>query len=76
MNKRSKYYKYIIQVSKETREEGYAVYVQYYTPHYSINMEHYMLHCSTTIVKSFKDFIRLIRVVYKHLDGIELLNVK
>ena len=38
MNKRSKYYKYNIQVSKETREEGYAVYVQYYTPHYSINL--------------------------------------
>tara|TARA_Y100000593_G_C4286124_1_gene325569 strand:- start:179 stop:409 length:231 start_codon:yes stop_codon:yes gene_type:complete len=76
MNKRSKYYKYNIKVSKETREEGYAVYVHYYTPHYSIDMRDYMLHCSTTIVKSFKDFIRLIRSVYKHLDSIELLNVK
>ena len=76
MNKNSKYYKYNIEVTKEQREEGLAVYVQYYTPHYSINLEHHMLHCSTTIVKSFKDFIRLIRGVYKHLDSIEMINVK
>ena len=75
MNKRSKYYKYNIEVVKEHKGKDLVVYVSYYTPHYSINMEHYMLHCSTAIVKSFKDFIRLIRVVYKHLDQVELSNV-
>ena len=75
MNKNSKYYKYNIEVTKEHRDNNLVVYVSYYMPHYSVNMSEYILHSSTTIVKSFKDFIRLIRVVYRDIDNYELSNV-
>ena len=77
MNKRSKYYDNNITVSKELRKEGYAVYISYYTPEYCItNHNNYLLHCSTTIVKSFKDFIRLVRAVFKDIDSQRVINVK
>ena len=76
MNKRSKYYDNNITVSKELRKEGYAVYISYYTPEYCINHNDYLIHCSNTIVKSFKDFIRLVRVVFKDIDNKRLINVK
>ena len=44
-------------------------------PHYSVNMSEYILHSSTTIVKSFKDFIRLIRAVFKDIDSRDKVNV-
>ena len=75
MNKNSKYYKYNIEVTKEQRDGNLVVYESYYFPNYSVNMSEYILHSSTTIVKSFKDFIRLIRVVYRDIDNYELSNV-
>ena len=76
MNKRSKYYKYNIEVTKEHRDNNLVVYVSYYMPHYSVNMSEYILHSSTTIVKSFKDFIRLIRAVFRDIDSRVKVNVK
>ena len=75
MNKNSKYYKYNIQVTKEQRDKNLVVYVSYYMPHYSVDMRDYILHSSTTIVKSFKDFIRLIRAVYRDIDNRVKVNV-
>ena len=76
MNKRSKYYNNNVTVSKELKEEGYAVYISYYTPEYCINPNDYLLHCATTIVKSYKDFIKLVRVVFNDIDSNRLSNVK